>query len=275
MQKIMSSREQPPGNNPGDLSPNGREVREHVEETWDSAKFLARLTSYKGNPNLSDYEEKIARLSDRFQQFGDQYAEHWLEMVREGYGGTPEMVGVLREKLRGKLLLDLGGGYTLGKGSKGIMQSVMQDVSQELGVKEYINVDRHFTRQRPSPFSFAPTDVTEELGIPQPNGMHILYVQEDMLAFLAHMPSEVPNLAIALNGIDAFVVPTQQRYSPGGSYFEMLVKEIARVLPKGGVVLTQGSEDATEFIDDAIFEAAPGYSSEKGAAFRGQLWVKK
>lgn len=251
-------------------------VSEHVKkESWDPHKFLSQLTSYKDNPNLYDYEVKIDAIGGRCKDFGDQYARHWQKMLEQGTGRTPEKVAALREWLPGKLLVDLGGGYTLGDGPKGIMQSIMQDVALELGVKDYVNVDRHFTRSRPSAFSFEPTDVTEELGIAQPKGMHVLYVREDMLAFLAHMHRETPNLAIALNGIDSYVIPDQGRFDRGGSYFHMLVKEIERVLPKGGVVLTQGSEDATEYFKDTVFEAAPGYSSEKGAMFGGQLWIKK
>ncbi|MBI2552074.1 hypothetical protein HYW17_02125 [Candidatus Uhrbacteria bacterium] len=245
-----------------------------AEKAWDPDKFLAQLTSYQDNPQLPDYEEKMDALGDQFQEFGEQYADRWQEMIEQGLGGTPEMVAVLREKLRGKLLVDLGGGYTLGDGPRGIMQSIMQDVALELGVKDYVNVDRHFTKRRVSAF-FNPTDVTRRLGIEQPRGMHALYVQADMLAFLAHMQSETPNLTIALNGIDSFVIPDRARFGRGDSYFQMLVKEIARVLPKGGVVLTQGSEDATKYFDDAVFEAAPGYSKEKGAMFEGQVWVKK
>lgn len=272
----MASPERPPFDKKSDDLPQiDDKERRPTEEAWNPAKFLAQLTSYQDNPNLPDYEEKIDSLENKFQEFGDQYARHWQEMIEQGLGGTPEKVAVLRENLRGKLLVDLGGGHTLGDGPKGIMQSIMQDVALELGVKDYVNVDRHFTRSRPSTFSFEPTDVTDELGIAQPKGMHVLYVREDMLAFLAHMQSETPNLAIALNGIDSFVIPDRGRFGRGDSYFKMFVKEIERVLPKGGVVLTQGSEDATEYFKDTVFEAAPGYSSEKGSLFGGQLWIKK
>lgn len=120
-------------------------------------------------------------------------------------------------------------------------------------------------------------DVSEDLGIKRPEKMTVVYTPGDILAFLAQMPSESPNVVLVLNGIDTFVIPKRLsgRDPRSPSYHQMVADEILRVLPRGGAVMTWGSEDVTEHFTDENFEVAPGYSKEKGAMFSGQVWVKK
>ena len=105
------------------------------------------------------------------------------------------------------------------------------------------------------------------MGIKQPKAMHAIYVEGDMLEFLAEMPDQQPDVVLVLNGIDAFVI--QDRESR-----QALAKEIARVVPSGGAVLTCGSEDITDHLKKLGFAVAEGFPKNGFPAYP-QLWVRK
>lgn len=249
---------------------NPVEKRDGERSPWNPGDFLGNLKSYHDNQKLPEYEEMVATLKKRFQKFGDQYAIHWKEMLEGGF--EKEKIAFLHAELKGKTVIDLGGGYTIGKSETGIMPSAMQEVAQELGALVYVNIDQHLPRQEMD--SSMAGDRTESLGIKQPATMRVIYTQEDMLTFLAQMQNETPEIAIALNGIDDFVVPDARMFGYRDSYFKILAKEIARVLPIGGVALTWGSEDAVEFFNRVGLELAPGFPEGSGM-FAGQVWIKK
>lgn len=233
------------------------------QETWDPDAYIAELTAYQ----YDDHRRIIKALEETgsFLQHGEQYAHNWETFLQDEQNEAIKKH--LLEKLHGTTIIDLGGGFTIGE--EGSAPSAMQEVAQELGASTYISVDRYLRgRER---LGYEPRDVTEEIGITQPERMHAIYVEDDMLRFLARMKSETPNITLTLNGIDAFLIPRHRDY--GLDYHEMLAQEIARVLPKGGMVLTCGSEEATAYFEKLGLELADGFDKEGTAP--PQVWIKK
>ena len=106
---------------------NPMEKKDGEKLPWNPGQFLGNLKSYHDNPKLPEYEEMVTTLKKSFQKFGDQYAIHWKEMLE--WGLEKEKIAFLHAELKGKIVIDLGGGYTIGESESGIMPSAMQEVA--------------------------------------------------------------------------------------------------------------------------------------------------
>lgn len=231
-----------------------------AQEEWSADHFLHKLTP-RGR-NAVAYHPIIREEKNRKPIYaeGEPYAEHWKNFLERA---TKEEVQLLKRKLHGKILIDLGGGISFDVKGKRCSPS-MQEVVQKLGVAVYVNVDRNFGHYAHPP-SY-PKNLTKELRIVEPKGMHIAYTENDMLEFIMQMKDTTPNAAFALNGVDRWLIP-------GRAYHELLAKEITRVLPRGGVVLTCGSEDAVESYEWRGLDLILG-PKETWPAYP-QMWEKK
>lgn len=244
---------------------------EEHKDKWDAIEFLYReLLTREQPPGVQEYFHLAHGLS-KSEAPPENYTQHWSMLLgnkkREGY---KEMIATLDKTLKGKVLIDLGGGRgevlsgSWVSGYATYAPAPMQAVAERFKVKTYVNVDRYHTSSRDL---IEPHNVTEDLGIEQPRGMHVVYEGGDMLTFLSKIPDQKTDMVLVLNGIDAFVI--QKR-----SYREALAKEIARVVSRGGAVMTCGSEDITEYFKKLGFEVADGFSKDGGLA-NPQLWIKK
>lgn len=124
-------------------------VREQVkEEVGDPDEILGQISGYWGNPRSFEYGRMIAGLekAGRFQSFGDQYAVRWRAIIDGSTKQDQERTQALRERVSGKTVVDLGGGYSLD--SRGYSPSVMQGVVEVLGARAYVNVVGFFLGMR-------------------------------------------------------------------------------------------------------------------------------
>lgn len=231
------------------------------EKEWNPKEFLYALFHLHDSPQSKErfdlwYKIKWAGLSaSTFNAYATQFAEHWKDAV-EATALYAEFIELLRSRVDGKTMIDLGGGVTT-DGEK-FAPSFMQKVAEKLGAKVYINIDRFLPVESPTDEEGPPTvyyDDTEKLGIPQPeNGMRVIYTKADLLLGLAKMQTESPGVVLVLNGINQEVVDETPLLRYGvfkrgdKLYHQSVAEEIARVLPKGSVVLCTNSE-ATKYFE--------------------------
>lgn len=160
---------------------------------------------------ISDREYDHHRA--RFQQ--TRYADSWIP--EQGLIEDEEQENWFAERLRGSVLIDVGGGL-----------SSMQDFSIDYGVSTYVCVDR-FGQTRESPVD--PRRPEQESD--PTDTLHAIVVKADMLDFLSHLKDRSANLVI--NGIDLNIVPDSK-------YHEALANELARVVKPGGIIFGDHSE---------------------------------
>jgi len=189
------------------------------------------------NPRMKEYDELLARLAkERKTGSIDQepYSDQWkLLIFGEELGRDVPALRYLREKLKGKWLLDLG------SGSGG-----MKDVARILGVSRYIGVDKYPGRKE-SGSGYKDIVLKESA-----NGstIEVAVASGDMLQFIARLPSESVNITI--NGIDVSIINDE-------SYYKALATEIARVTPSGGIVFGVNAE-VFRYLDQSVFEPLIG-----------------
>lgn len=151
--------------------------------------------------------------SERFQPTA--YSETWLR--DPGMIETEEERKWFAERLRGRTLIDLGGG-----------QSSMQDFAADYGASTYVCVDR-YGQTRESPVDplhpEQESDPTENL--------HEIAVKADMLDFISRLKDRSANLTI--NGVDLFIIGNRD-------YHEALARELVRVVGDEGIIFGDYSE---------------------------------
>ena len=195
------------------------------------------------------------------QNTNEPYAEKWETAISDS---ETERVRFLKEQLKGKTLIDLGGGVLAGDSyAKLFGPGPMQSVAERLGVDTYVNVDAYYLGTYPFTTQ-EPWVKTKSLDMDQLKDMNVVYLQADMLHFLLGMADSTRGVAFAINGIDDNIVPERD-------YHRKLAKELARVLPEGGLVLSSGS-DVSQYLSGEGFELAP---YDKGSGGLTETWVKK
>ena len=223
---------------------------------WSGAKFLAELTNYH-NPNLVHQPEGshgvfLHRIDNAnateqvFNKYGDQFAKNWKMIMEDSSERETALIKLIQDKVTDKVMIDLGGGITQDERGHNA-PSFMQRVAEKLGASVYVNADRHLGVEVSYP-NARPRDNTKELEIEQPpSGMHVIYTENDLLNFLSKMNTESPDVVIAINGIDDMVIneshiPDYDWNKRGRWYHKRVAEEVARVLPRGSVVLSAASE---------------------------------
>lgn len=136
------------------------------------------------------------------------------------------MLGYLKEKLQGKILVDLGAGKTRS----------LERIAVLSGVKTYVRVDRFhpldpeevgFQTRRMREESRKKLDSGKDITAGQFRGdMQVVTVKSDMLDFISRAPDT--SVCISISGIDDLVIGHMK-------YHEALIREIGRTLAKGGI----------------------------------------
>jgi hypothetical protein len=161
------------------------------------------------------------------------------ELSMEEEQGLEKSRAFLKERLSGKILIDLGGGRNRS----------IEALAQNFGVAVYIKVDVYYQ-----------SSLADEHGRLADNGklqdgeMVVYNIKSDMLQFLSTLPND--SVCIAINGIDMAVIPSEE-------YHEALVKEIVRVLIPNGIVFGRVSESLKIMQDRLLsgqLEIIPGQS---------------
>ena len=156
---------------------------------------------------------------------------------------------LLREKLRGRLLLDLGAGNT---------ESItaMAHLAAVLGASGYIAVDAYVDYNR------AEGLLDNFVGQSYP-GMVLRAFNDDMLLFLAKLEDGCAN--VVMNSIDRCMLVAPSHFV-GEMYGLELASEIARVVPAGGIAFGVNSPNLERLLRFGFRGKieTPGYIFTKG-----------
>jgi hypothetical protein len=136
-----------------------------------------------------------------------------------------EAYELLREKLKGKTLCDLGcGSYNF------IQMSTRFRIPPDLQIKQYIGVDKYRVATSENNFinvsKYNYGVITSELN-PGDIGLWIKFVRMDMLEFVSKMPDNSMNYLIC--NINNSLIFDHE-------YFERLNKELLRTTEKNGII---------------------------------------
>jgi len=125
---------------------------------------------------------------------------------------------ILREKLKGSRLIDLGAG-----GIDSILS--MAHLAAALGAKEYVAVDKYRNYDNAMP-------ALEDFIHPTYPGIRLSAVTEDMLVFLGQQPDG--SAAVCINGIDSDILRSDDKITQE-LYLHELMSEVSRVVPLQGI----------------------------------------
>lgn len=226
-----------------------RTPQEKPNATAESAEaenvFLRELLTYE-NPNLPKYQELITREhADDRSYIPKAFSELWLPTYYNQYKKGEEkffpslkqekVLPYLKEKLRGRMLIDVGGGFA----------SYMAELAKKVNAKTYINIEftlRGMPKPETSPIGpeYNPLKGTrrehefehlpeEERKFP----LESIDVKTDMLNFVSRLPSG--SCCFVVNGIDFYIAKYPE-------YRKALLEEIKRATENGGVVFGIGSD---------------------------------
>lgn len=184
-------------------------------------------------------------IMDSERELPEEYASIIKKQARRSFRGSPtyfdqawktvmndptrkEMADFIRERLRGRFLVDLGGGF----GGLDL---------PDFPVTAYINVDiyeeafgaEHNQLVQNPMQPVAPIRTGDHYPYFDKNKRPIFSVYSDMLTFLAKVKSG--SICCAMNGIDDHIIQVPE-------YGELLAQELVRVTVPGGVILGYISE---------------------------------
>ena len=219
--------------NPDDNEPVVIEPEEPMgpKQGFDLGQFLVEpKTDYTGL--IKSVDDKGLTLEEyrRLDNFGREmehtpYADEMVGALlgkkgmffkngrtEEGKKETERALSFLKEKLKGKVLVDLGSGID----NSIFRLAIATDPSVFIGVDKFAGRDL--------------SHLSEE------GGMQAAGAKSDMLDFISRMPDNSANVTI--NGIDMNIIGEEK-------YHEALIREIIRVLPAGGIVFGRNSGSLT------------------------------
>ncbi len=198
-------------------NPERHELIEEENFEFDLESFL----SYK-NPNMQRYNELIADVEKKTREkrwdrdalysgIGEAYLDRGvLNPQQKNY--RPELQRVMNEKLRDKLLVELGGDSYF---------------PVWFGVDTHIVVDRYLERS-PENSNKTPSQPFKIHDFRKRGEVKIIRVPADMLDFVARIPdNSIDNFLMA--GIDGAILPNEE-------YQEFLTREIVRATRLGGII---------------------------------------
>lgn len=200
----------------------------------------------------TDYTELIKKTEK------DSKAEEWINSgldtsygssVAEGLTDSPHIFETgnttteevekifltLKERVRGKILVDLGSGTN----------NSMERLAEALEASVYVKIDKFFL----NPKLINPTEIVRTK-----QGMQITGAISDMLDFLSKLPDN--SVCLTINGIDGLVIRNNE-------YHEALVREIVRVLVAGGAVFGTNSDCLSNIYNTLISKGANEDISEQ------------
>lgn len=173
------------------------------------------------NPHLERYQQLIAREEARIRRiammpFQTQLSE-WAAHYTTGneYPFENSSMEILRQRLRGSVLIDLGGG---------IWDSI-QNLARSHGVQTYIKIDRYLSKEEhPHPLTLMKDEENGE--------MRTIIINGDMLRFISALPTG--HFHFTVNGIDRFVIQAQ-------GYHEALADELTRIVTGDSMIFGKQS----------------------------------
>tara|TARA_Y100000310_G_C20603932_1_gene774495 strand:- start:120 stop:989 length:870 start_codon:yes stop_codon:yes gene_type:complete len=247
------------------------EVREEIQSVVEAKKQenrwnydLKNLFDTIDNPNRKKFREyddleEFFRENSVSSDDQEQYAENWNEpRYLSDENNWNEKI---TPHIKGKTLIDLGGGR----------EPSFQDIAKRCGADWYVNIDRHLLDgmdHTNSPWRDVAYEFVDE---EEQEPMKVSYTHAELLSSISLLEDETSEVVLVLNGIDDHVInDTTHRRTYGKGYHDVLAKEIVRVLPKGGAVLTCGST-ASDFFEDLGLKLARGYEKSWNLP---ELWVK-
>lgn len=215
---------------------------------------------------------KQEKVKESFAQDADlaaQYAKLWTEMSERSKSNNIEpekreeikhRLELLSEKLRGEILVDLGGGSGLMKG-----------FAKEMGVSVYILADPHLPD-----YPDKPIDPLNDLSNPTESDkdMQTIKLKADALDFTRRLPPNSVNFTI--NGMDLFVFMRSVPY-PHRHYITFLKEEVIRATKEGGIIFGSG----TTIIDEDSKNEYLSYPKEqrvrelKLPGFEKKIFIKE
>lgn len=155
-----------------------------------------------------DKQDSLYVYKDDQEGYYAPYALRWISLFSDKYeDGTKKSSKTLeadtavraffKNKLEGKILVDLGGGY-----------GVMEKFAKKMGVSVYINVDRLLPgHQEAKPDSTIDLSKAEQ----STNKTQVIEVKADILDFISRLPENSVNITI--NGMDVMMLDTCGAYA--------------------------------------------------------------
>lgn len=188
---------------------------------------LHDLLTYQ-NPNLRKYHDLSfgSDANKSFRATKAHFGAEWTDLLeRSETGDTYENDAVyLKEKLAGTLLVDLGGGDQT---MRGIPGTPVETFARAMGANTYINVDR-FLASETDIFTDVYPEEHRQTGKP-----YVIWVNADMLEFIAHMPDN--SASFSINGIDEMIIKNP-------AYHAAVAREIIRATRHGGIIFGINSD---------------------------------
>jgi len=200
-------------------------------------RLLVRIPSEEEKQNVAD----IVRRSE-FLSMDTEYSNYWQIALDENEGRVDEnILGIFKEKLTDKIVVDLGGGKETMRqaiGFSGIYPSLYVNVDKFL-----FDGDDDLNRKTSQGF---PYGVSSLVWQGEKNINH-LEVDAEMLGFLQYIEDNSVD-AISLNGIDVII-------AGGTGYHEELGQQIYRALKAGGILFGVDSRAIELLSRDKDFSA--------------------
>ena len=198
------------------------------------------------NPNKEYYQKLIADLEKRnFCKLSTPYADQWSDDMQL----NRNIIDIFKNKLKGKVLVDLGCGQYLQHFDACAQQnSYTLNLARKLQVKSYIGVDKFIELNDLEDFNSKSLDA--------------IIVKADMLDFVSKLPDNSVNFTI--NGIDGVVILNCDKYA------QAVAAEMVRATLPKGIIFGIRSEP-TEFLKsnpeehklNVLYERSNGYMFEK------------
>lgn len=194
------------------------------------------------NKRLQEIDAYISQYDPHYQRGHerDQYTIatsagqlFWKDLGKH-YPGSEgiKLENFIKEKLKDKTLIDLGGGWEINHLDK--------EKITELGIKKYQVVDKlPFGRQERNE---AIMGKVSHLNVP--DDMDATHIQDDLLHFVSRLPDNSSNFF--MGAIDSYVIPE-------GKYWEYLAEEITRATENKGIIIAVNS-DIGHCLDDDKFK---------------------
>ena len=161
----------------------------------------------------------------------------------------PEVFSFLKQFFAGRPVVDLACGDSHN----------IESFVKKLGAIKYTGVDKYVT--------FGP-ELKRQVDA---EGFISERLQQDMLAYISSLPSESANVIMV--AVDESIVP---QYGVGADYIKALIDSMARVVPKGGVVIGQVSPFLKQLTKRGFLQIQlPGQDPQTHPELRLQIFLKQ
>ena len=185
----------------------------------DLIEFRALNEKIQENLNnlINIFQNKFIR--EDISKFTSSKFVSYARDINEIIEFKEEASEILKNKLKNRVLIDIGAGPIGG------MENHVLIFVKKLDVKSYIAVELYH-------FDDESTLSKESKSLSKKYKIKISLIKKDMLTFLNSLPDNFGNILIS--GIDDTIIPET-------FYRRSLVQEIVRVIPKGGIIINKKS----------------------------------